>query len=111
MKGLDAGQFRRTVGFQEPTDARNSEGGKERAFAFAFNCMAKIQENSNSRSADITPVLLNTDTVFIRYSVARSAIGKDWQVTYDGLTHVIHSIELLGEQRNEYIKLIVKAVE
>lgn len=115
IKGLDAGEFKRTVGFQQPIDSRDAGGSKERSFAFAFNCMAKIEpsqlRSDTGRGNDITPVLLHTDTIYIRYSVARTAIGKHWQVTYDGLSHVIHEIEHLGAERNEFIRLTVKAVE
>ena len=108
VKNISAGELKRTVVFKSPVSTRNSQGGKETTFTEAGSAKAKI-EATNQRMIEVAPVLLNTDTVHVRYSLERAAITKDWLVAYDGLDHVIHSVERTGAERNDFIRLIVKA--
>lgn len=111
LKKIDAGELKRTVILRQPVSVRNSEGGKETSYNDAIVCRAKV-EKSNLRSdegrrAETAPVLLNTDNVWIRYAADRAAIAKDWLVKYDGVDHIIHSIE--SDAEIGFIKIIVRA--
>jgi len=108
VKTIGAGELKRTVSFKKPTSSRNSQGSKQSVFTGQFTARAKI-EGTNMRVQEIAPALLNTDTVYIRYSEDRTAIKTDWLLAYDGMDHIIHSVEFIGAERNQFIKLIVKA--
>jgi SPP1 family predicted phage head-tail adaptor len=105
IKTIAAGQLKETVILREPVSIRNSEGGKETTYTDAITCRAKVEQTNAQRALEVAPVLLNTLSVWIRKSTARTAVSTDWLVKYNGVDHVIHSIET----DNEFIKLIIKA--
>ena len=108
MKMPHAGQLKRNITLKQPVESRDAQGGKVKTFQDVTEARAKIT-GVTKRVSEIEPALLNADDVIFRYSTTRSAVTKDWIVNYDGLDHVIHSVEFLGTERNEFIKLVCKA--
>lgn len=102
-----AGELKRKVVLKQPTESRNTEGGKETTYTSLPQVRAKI-ERTNLRLMEVAPVLLNTDTVTIRYSDAVKDVNINWLVNYDSKDHVIHQRNYLGLEEKEWIELIVK---
>jgi head-tail adaptor len=113
---IHAGELKRRITIKQPTDGRNTQGGKERTFTtLEAGVKARITpsklRSDSGRSNEIAPVLLNTDVIVFRYSVPRSVIAKDYLINYDGRDHVIQDIEFIGTERNRWIQLTVTANE
>jgi head-tail adaptor len=106
---VHSGELKRNVVLKNPVDARNGEGAKVRTFEPVTTARAKVTGNNGKYFGDVEPVLLNTETVIFRYSTTRSAITDEWMLEYNGADHVIHSIEFLGPERKDFIKVVCKA--
>jgi SPP1 family predicted phage head-tail adaptor len=83
---------------------RNSEGGKESTLEDYLSVRAKIQRNNQAKAYSLGTALINTDTVWIRYSSEVNGLTQDWKVAYSGADHVIHVIERI----KGWVRLIVK---
>lgn len=105
---VHAGLLKRNVVLKSPVNSRNAEQAKVRTYTTVTSARAAIKQTNKFVSGGIEPVLLNTDDVIIRYAASRAGITDEWLVEYDGKDHVIHSVEFLGAERNDFIKLICK---
>lgn len=107
-----SGELKTVIIFRSPTVTRNSEGGREITLVDEITTRGKVEQTNMFRAFQTNATaLLNTDTVWVRYSEANSVITKDWLLYYRGKDHVIQSIEMEGLEKRQWIKMIVKATE
>ena len=106
---VHSGELKRNVVLKNPVDSRNAEGSKVRVFEPVTTARAKVTTNNGKYFGDVEPVLLNTETVIFRYSHTRSAITDEWLLNFNSKDHVIHSLEFLGTEGKDFIKVICKA--
>lgn len=107
-KNISAGDLKHNVVFKEPTSSLNDEGGQEVSHAAEITTRAAVFPISEHRitEANVT-TLIGAKDFYVRYSVSRSAINKDWLLTYNGEDYTIHSIDNIDEEK-EFIRFTAK---
>lgn len=101
-----SGDYNRKVIFKAPTTIKNDEGGEEVTYPDnTVETWAKIKRTNQVRALEAnSTALINSDIVTIRYTEGRLAIEEDWLVSYNGVDHVIQSIN--PESKTEIVFIV-----
>lgn len=108
---IAAGELTKKVVFKQPTSSLNNQKEKIITYSDSITTFAKVDRFNQYRTTEAeASTLIGALDFYVRYSVERSAINKNWLITYSGKDYTIHKIELI-EQKQMFIRFTAKAKE
>lgn len=106
---ITSGELRHKVVFKQPASSLNDEGGRENTYTDEITTWAKVVRFNQYRTTEAeATALIGALDFYVRYSVDRSAINKNWLISYKGQDYTIHQIEPI-EQKEMFLRFTAKA--
>jgi SPP1 family predicted phage head-tail adaptor len=106
---ITSGDLRHKVVFKQPSSLKNDEGGKAITHVDAITTWAKVDKfNQYRKTESNATVLTGALDFYIRHSIERESIAKDWLIRYNGKDYTIHEIERI-DQKEVFIRFTAKA--
>lgn len=103
---IHSGLLNKPVTFKRPVSSLNDEGGQVFSYSDDFTTMAFVTAFNERRVSEAHAVtLIGSSDFYIRYSVSREAITKDWLISYKGEDYTIHEIENIDKR---FIRMTAK---
>jgi SPP1 family predicted phage head-tail adaptor len=108
---VTSGELRHKVVFKQPASSLNSQKERVTTYTDAISTWAKVEKFNQYRTTEANAsTLIGALDFYVRYSVERSGITKDWLIGYNGKDYTIHQIELI-EQKENFLRFTAKVRE
>lgn len=105
---ITSGDLRHKVVFKQPASSLNDQKEKIITYSNAITTWAKVERFNQYRTTEAeAAALIGSLDFYVRYSVERSAISKEWLINYRSQDYTIHQIELV-EQRESFLRFTAK---
>jgi hypothetical protein len=90
---------------------KNDEGGKRKTYIPFIETRAYVEGFNQYRTTEAeAAVLIGALDFYVRWSIDREAITKDFLINYKGKDYTIHKIESI-EQKEKFLRFTAKAKE
>jgi hypothetical protein len=90
---------------------KNDEGGKRKTYIPFLQTRAYVEGFNQYRTTEAeAAVLIGALDFYVRWSIDREAITKDFLIAYKGKDFTIHKIESI-EQKERFLRFTAKAKE
>jgi SPP1 family predicted phage head-tail adaptor len=105
---ITSGDLKHKVVFKQPASSLNSQKEKVITYSDTIITWAKVEKFNQYRTTEAeSAALIGALDFYIRYTVERSAISKNWLIEYKGKDYTIHQIEPMW-QKEMFIRFTAK---
>jgi SPP1 family predicted phage head-tail adaptor len=110
-KTIPAGLLNKPITFKQPSSLKNDEGGVENTYSEYLTTRAYVEGFNQYRTTEADAAgLIGAKDFYIRWSLDRETINKDFLIEYKGLDWTIHKIETI-EEKQKFLRFTAKVKE